>query len=173
MPKYLNYGMLMCRKITEKKGIWKIQMSNIVFDLSGTLITSDIRDLKLIDGIEEVLKTLKNQGHDLFVWTNNERPGAEELLKELGVWSLFSEMRTASEVRPKPDPEGIEQMMEGREGIVYMVGDSSSDIYGSKAYGAISIGACFEHEKNKSFLLDIGADFVCLSPNEILEIIKE
>lgn len=147
-------------------------MSNIVFDLSGTLISSDFRDFKLIDGIKDVLETLKNEGHELFVWTNNTRPGTVETLKEFGIWELFSEIRTSTEVTPKPDPMGISQMMEGREGKVYMVGDASTDINGAKAYGAISVGVCFEYKKNKSFLIDIGADHIIETPSELIEIIK-
>ncbi len=148
-------------------------MSNIVFDLSGTLISSNFREAKLIDGVIDLLKELKNQGHDLFVWTNNSRSGSEEILKKLSIFDFFSEMKTASDVLPKPNPEGLSQMMLGREGKVYMIGDSSSDINGAKAYGAISIGVCFEFKNNKNFLIDIGADYICESPNEILKIIKE
>ena len=147
-------------------------MSNVVFDLAGTIISSNIRELKVIDGVEELLKNLKNQGHDLFVWTNNARPSTVDVLEEIGISELFSEIRTASDVNSKPDPEGLEQMMEGRTGKVFMIGDSSSDIYGAKAFGAVAIGACFESDRNKNFLIDIGADFVCESPEEVLEIIK-
>ncbi len=63
--------------------------------------------LPLFPGVEELIKTLVNQGIKLGLVTGALPSEVELILKRAGLWSDFSVMVTANDVSPgKPDPAG-------------------------------------------------------------------
>lgn len=88
-------------------------------------------DTPLFDGIEEVLKTLREQGYLLAIATGKSRVGLDRLLSESGLAHYFSDTMTADEAQSKPHPEMIDTLV-NRLGVLHentvMIGDSVLDM---------------------------------------------
>lgn len=88
-------------------------------------------DTPLFDGIEEVLKTLREQGYLLAIATGKSRVGLDRLLSESGLAHYFSDSMTADEAQSKPHPEMIDTLV-NRLGVLHentvMIGDSVLDM---------------------------------------------
>ena len=92
----------------------------------------------LHDGIEPVLRLLKENGIRLAVFTGKGRHTTRITLETLGIASYFDLVVSGNDVREhKPNPEGILKILDHfnvAPGAALMVGDSLSDI--RAAHGA-------------------------------------
>ncbi|WP_028356902.1 HAD-IA family hydrolase [Brackiella oedipodis] len=104
------------------------------------------QDLKLFNGIPQLLQQLKQQGLNLAVATGKSRVGLNRALDKHQLTPLFDITRTADETRGKPHPqmlfEIIDELMVEPEQVV-MIGDTSHDIQMAQNAGVDSIAVTY------------------------------
>ena len=96
----------------------------------------------------EVLRTLRDRGHQLSVATGKSRRGLDRVLKELQLSDYFDATRCADETASKPDPKMLHELLHyfGCDALnAIMVGDTEFDMSMACAAGvprvAVSYGA--------------------------------
>jgi phosphoglycolate phosphatase len=143
-------------------------MHHIVFDHDGTLVdTSETPRLFL--EVEGMLKTLKEAGATLYLWTARDRQSTLEILQSLGIKEFFKEISTASDCDSKPSTAGLEIMLgESDKDDVFVVGDSMTDINGGSVYGAQTIAVTWgtDHPDIYAYFKQSPADHVCETVQE-------
>ncbi len=97
------------------------------------------QQLRLYDGIGELLVSLKNGGRHLAVATNAYRSSTYESLRHLGIETLFDAIVTAEDVpQPKPAPDMLERILRElntpKEEAVF-IGDGPRDEEAAQAAG--------------------------------------
>jgi len=97
------------------------------------------RELRLYDGIKELLTSLKEQGRRLAVATNAYRSSTYESLRHLGIEPMFDVVMTAEDVpHPKPAPDMLYRILEElntpKEEAVF-IGDGPRDEEAAQAAG--------------------------------------
>ncbi len=103
------------------------------------------RDLKPVMGMEEVLTGLKDAGFLLALATCDLRAQTEEIMRILGIESLFDVVLSAEEVsHPKPHPQMVTTICERLNippGETILIGDTEVDMtMGKKAGIALTVG---------------------------------
>lgn len=145
-----------------------LSCTHVVFDHDGTLV--DVNNGKILyEGIKDLVLFLKNRGVKCYVWTARNRFSTIEILKSLGILSLFEDLYCSTDGDPKPSPVGLQQMLEGVEPLkVAVIGDSVTDMYGAKSFGANAIAALWDNPSivNKKVLTESGADYACETVSE-------
>jgi HAD superfamily hydrolase (TIGR01509 family) len=107
--------------------------------------------LKAYPGVFEMLKTLKEKGYLLGLFTSEMHEIAIDEMKILGLDQFFDHVIAFDDVKyPKPHPQGLLDMMnvfkcEPHEMI--MVGDQLSDAHAAKSAGVYAI--LMDHEKSR------------------------
>lgn len=126
------------------------------------------------DGINEMLRTLKNNGVKLAVASNKTHCFTENVIRHYFGDDLFSIVLGKSEGRPvKPNPAILEAVIEkigAERKNVFMIGDTSIDINTGKNAGVNTIG-CLWGFRTFEELKEAGADHIVKKPHEISEII--
>jgi len=102
-----------------------------------------LKKLRLFDGAEEVLKTLKKEGYKNALVTSRLRGSTERGLAHFGIDCLFDAVLTASDMdKFKPDPAPLyltlEQIGCKPEEAIY-VGDTIHDIEAGRAAGVYTV----------------------------------
>lgn len=152
----------------------KMKKLAVVFDFSGTLAFEgeDFSPI-LFPDILWLLEKLKKDGHELYLWTALGRTSATRALEQLGVSHFFSGMRTPSDCRGKPHPEGLQQLFpETEPKRVVIIGDSAGDMNGAKAFGGYGIGAIWNNSLRTELLKQAGAKIITEHPKECYDLIK-
>jgi phosphoglycolate phosphatase len=102
--------------------------------------------LKLFDGVPEMLSDLKAAGATLAVATGKSRVGLNRALTATSLHSVFAATRTADETFGKPHPgmllELIDELMVEPEQMV-MIGDTSHDLTMAANAGVHGIGVAY------------------------------
>ena len=87
--------------------------------------------MRLFEGIEAVLESLRARGHRLAIATGKSRRGLERALDASGLRAHFVASRCADETRPKPHPAMLEELMSELDvdaSAALMIGDTSHDL---------------------------------------------
>jgi HAD superfamily hydrolase (TIGR01549 family) len=112
-------------------------------DLFRNLTAEALEFIKPFAGIENLLKTLKQQGFELAVWTARDLAATREILKHTGLESYFSICVSGScTLQGKPNPEGLQKIADyfsSDPSTMVMVGDFESDMLGAQAFGIKAI----------------------------------
>lgn len=107
--------------------------------------------IKLFDGVTDLLGTLRARQIALAVATGKSRVGLDRVLSAVGLQSQFDITRCADESRSKPDPAMLHEIMTflGLEPEqLLMVGDTSHDIQMATAAGVDSMAVTYgAHDK--------------------------
>lgn len=153
---------------TEQK---KAQMLNL---WSAQMAANSNSRFALFPGIKELILNLKNSGHQLYVWTARDRYSTTEILKELQVLQYFEDLRCVDDCRPKPDTQGLAELVgDYDKANIVVIGDSSTDIQGGHDFGIKTIAAQWCDHANFSSLVDIVPDFKAQTPQQCNEILNE
>lgn len=112
-------------------------------------------ELRLFDGIMELLATLSGMGVKLAVATGKNRKGLDRALAATALGPVFNATRCADETFSKPHPQMLHELMQElsvpRSSVV-MIGDTSHDIQMATNAGvdgvAVTYGAHSEGELN-------------------------
>lgn len=119
------------------------------------------------EGIDRVLKTLKDSGKKLYVATSKPEVFAKKILEHFDLDSYFEFIGGAdlAETRVKKG-DVIRYVLEENHitdlDRVMMVGDRKHDILGAKEAGVASVGVLYGYG-NREELLEAGADFIAES----------
>ena len=94
-------------------------------------------ELELYDGVEEMLKALKNRGVKLAIATNAYRDSTLEALKHLGILELFDDIACFDDVKEgKPSPKMLFKLLNNfnlKNKEALFIGDSQRDELAAKA----------------------------------------
>jgi phosphoglycolate phosphatase len=146
---------------------------HVVFDCDGTLVDTSGQVYQLFPGIKELLSDLA-QDCCLYVWTARGRSSTLRILQENGIASLFEGVFTADDGPGKPHVAGLVALLPGApKESCWVIGDSSNDMLGARAFGAHTIGACWNQEVPPQFLQEAGAEFVVKDPFLCSKLIRQ
>ena len=130
-------------------------------------------ETKPYDGIVPMLEALKMQGVKTAVVTNKMHEAAEDIVRIFFDGMIDITLGQVDGVTQKPQPDGIYSVLEklgaSKEKAVY-VGDSEVDCLTAKNAEIPCIGVTWGF-RDKSVLLENGADFTADTPEEIIEFI--
>lgn len=145
---------------------------HIVFDCDGTILDVSRTIVAVYPGIPELLHRLEKADCALYLWTARDRLSTERYLDRFGLRRYFQDIRTASEVALKPNPQGLQEMLVGiSPSLCVMVGDSWTDIRGASLFGCPSIGALWNPHVEGDVLKEFGAHALAATPSECYELI--
>jgi phosphoglycolate phosphatase len=150
-------------------------IKHVVFDHDGTLVNMQ-QDRRLFPGMAQLLTELSSEGIKLYVWTARDRYSCIKILKSLDIIGIFEDISTATDCEPKPNPQGLKNMLEGVDpSVVAMVGDSFTDMVGANNYGALAIGAIWDNPTTRvrEVLLEMGAKHICQTVDECKKLLLE
>lgn len=103
-------------------------------------------ELKVFEGIPEVLRGLDAAGIPLAVATGKSRVGLNRALVQTGLGPRFAATRCADEGAPKPDPWMLRDLGEELQiepARMIMVGDTTHDVGMAQAAGSASIAVLY------------------------------
>ena len=130
----------------------------------------------LFDGVEEVLRTLKERGCSLGVMSNKKRDIVDMGLSHTGIGRYIDVVLGGDEIdRPKPDPQGIlrvcGELRHDHDNVVY-VGDSPSDIEAAKNMAAFSVAFVSDASREEA-LQALSPCALIHEFRELIDIVKE
>jgi phosphoglycolate phosphatase len=102
--------------------------------------------LRLFEGVVDLLEGLTADGAVLAVATGKSRVGLTRSLASTGLGPFFAATRCADETRSKPDPTMLHELMDElgmRPERTIMVGDTSHDLNMARNAGAHAIGVSY------------------------------
>ena len=129
---------------------------------------------EVYEGVEELLKTLKQNGKRLIVATSKPDEFAVEILKHFHLDHYFDFIAgaTMDEKRTKKADViayALEQCKITDKASAIMIGDREHDVLGAKQVGLDSIGVLYGYG-NYEELKNAGATYIVENPEEILKI---
>lgn len=125
--------------------------------------------LKVFDGIPELLRGLDAAGVPLAVATGKSRVGLNRALVQTGLGPRFVATRCADEGAPKPDPwmlRDLGETLRVRPERMVMIGDTTHDVGMAKAAGAASVAVLYGAHEPET-LRASGADAIVASVAEL------
>lgn len=137
--------------------------------------TKGIFENNVYDGIEDVLKTLKEAGKTLVIATSKPAHFTEIILNHFKLYDYFTFVSGAEMDGSRSKKEDIikyalDNMKITNLEDVVMIGDREHDIKGANINGLQSIGVLYGYGNEKEFT-DNGADYIVSKPEELLEIL--
>ena len=140
---------------------------------------ADYRDLAVsipsVDGIRDILLSLKNEGIKLGLVTSDDMDGVERSLLKMDILPLFDLVLTSDGIHPtKPDPYYMDLFCE-RMGLspseVLMVGDTYADMLFGKNAGTLTLGVSKDPSNREK--LSALADFTAPDISFVKEMIEK
>ena len=126
-------------------------------------------------GIEELLKTLKAQGHRLYVATSKPEEMSIEILEHFGLAQYFDRICGASLDRTRMEKADVIRylldLVGGAENTI-MVGDTAFDVIGAKQRGIPTIGVAWGYGKVAD-MQEAGAIAIADTMEELLELLTK
>lgn len=131
---------------------------------------------RVYDGIEDLLKALKENGHKIFLATSKPEVFAVKILKHFNLIQYFDFVSAATMDSTRNEKTDIIQYaldhIEHEDlASVIMVGDRKYDILGAKQFHLASVGVLYGFG-GRAELEQAGADFIVETPLEIVSICK-
>ena len=132
---------------------------------------------EVYDGIEELLKEIKDSGKKIFVATSKPEEFAVEILKYFDLYQYFNFVGGASMDEKRVKKADVIAYVLKNFGIkdlneVIMIGDREHDIKGAKQIGIDSVGVLYGYGDYEE-LEQAGATYIVERPNDVLKIIEE
>jgi phosphoglycolate phosphatase len=103
-------------------------------------------DLKVFEGIGELLRGLDSAGVPLAVATGKSRAGLNRALIQTGLGPRFAATRCADEGAPKPDPWMLRDLaatLQADPARIVMIGDTVHDVGMAHAAGTASVAVTY------------------------------
>lgn len=134
------------------------------------------RYVKAYDGVEETIRTLKEQGYKLGIVTTKMRNTVHMGLELTNLDGLFETIITLDDVRnAKPHPEPIVKALNNigsKASKALMVGDNTHDIEAGQNAGTKTAGVAWTI-KGRKVLDDLNPDYMLTNMRELLKITGE
>ena len=129
---------------------------------------------EIIRGTQETLEYISSRKIKMAILSGNTTKAITSALKKFQLEKYFDFIIGEDSVQhPKPDPEGIEKIIELlkiNKNEVLVIGDSTLDILSAKSAGVKSIGV-LTGDTSLRELQDAGADFIIKSLAELQKLI--
>lgn len=129
---------------------------------------------KLFDGIDVVLKTLKQSGYKLAILTNKPQETTDNVVRHyLNEYGFDKIVGQSGSVKCKPDKSAtikILNELDVEPQNAYFVGDGDTDVVTSKNSGTKGIAALWGYS-SKQKLSDVGATVFAKTPMDLLNLI--
>lgn len=137
--------------------------------------SSESPKTKIFDGIDNVLKNLKNDGYLIAIMTNKPQSTTDRVVKEhLSEYPFDKIVGGSADVKCKPDKTATVNLMK-ELGVspenTYFVGDGETDALTSINAGTKGISVLWGY-RNREQLLSAGAKVFAENPEELYKIIK-
>ncbi len=135
-----------------------------------------IFELRIYDGVIDLLKALKSAGKKTVLATSKPEVYAEKIAKEFGFYELFDNISGAlldgSRIE-KADiiAYALERIGNPDINECIMIGDTAFDVIGARAFGMDSIGVTYGYGKQED-IKAAGATYIACTPKEIRKILK-
>lgn len=131
-------------------------------------------EVKPYDGIQELLKALKEKGLHLAVNSNKPQPRTVDVVEEIFGKDTFDLLvGQCEERRRKPAPDGVNYILEqlhlNKEDVLY-IGDTCTDMQTGKSAGVFTVGALWGF-RDRQELVENHADAIIENPPELLQYI--
>ena len=126
-------------------------------------------------GIRELLETLRDRGHRLFIATSKPEGMSVEILEHFGLAHFFTDICGATMDGSRSTKEDVIAYLFARnkgEGKILMVGDTVYDILGAKAHGIPAIGVAWGYG-NVQDMTEAGAIAIAESTEELLALLDK
>jgi len=137
----------------------------VIFDCDGTLMNTEGRTPTVYAGIPELLQRLQENEFELYVWTGRDKPSLQRFLQQCGLAKYFLDIRCSGDCSPKPHPDGLRQMLDGKlPAQCVVIGDSWADMKGADNFGAHGIGALWNKSVDPETLKEYGARALVSTP---------
>lgn len=172
-----NGAKLLVERMLKFRDSYTEEMFDKVFEYYNDRYNADVKRYTApYDGIEELIKNLKDNGILTAVISNKPDYAACEAVKTFFGESSFDIVHGQREgIKIKPDPEGAADILTTLgvkpEETVY-VGDTRVDMQTGKSLGAYTIGVLWGFRDFEELQTN-GADRIISHPREIMECIKE
>ncbi len=131
---------------------------------------------RVYEGIEMLLKSLKNGKYELMLATSKPEEYAKRIMDHFGLSPYFAFIGGASMDESRSRKEDViryvleaNHITDPAEAI--MVGDRSHDVYGAKVNGLEVIGVLYGYG-DLDELQKAGADYIAGTPDDILKILE-
>ena len=124
-------------------------------------------------GVRELLETLKEQGHTLFVATSKPEEMSIKILEHFDLAKYFDRICGASMDTSRSSKEAVIAYLidlNGRADNMVMVGDTKFDIIGAKAHGIPGIGVSWGYGKVEQ-MQEAGAVAIAESMDALLSLL--
>jgi pyrophosphatase PpaX len=132
-------------------------------------------ELEAFEGVEELVKTLSEQGRKLGIVTAKGRQTVDLAFAVLSLERYFDAVVTADMTdHHKPDPAPVLkalELLESEPADAAFVGDSPYDIAAGKAAGVFTVAVSWGKIHPEERLLEAGADVLVHSPKELLDVL--
>ena len=124
-------------------------------------------------GVRELLETLKDAGHTLYVASSKPEWMCVEILKHFDLAKYFAMICGATMDTSRTNKEAVIEYLiqeHGRADNMIMVGDTKFDVLGAKAHGIPCIGVSWGYG-SVSEMQEAGAVSIATSMAELLELL--
>lgn len=155
----------------EKAALEGVEKYREYFDQKG------IFENQVYEGVEDMLRCLKEKGHILLVATSKPETAAMRVLEHFGLSKYFAYIggATLDDSRVKKG-DVIRYVLENckvrEKEQAIMVGDREHDVWGAKENGLESVGVLYGYGPRRE-LSDAGADYLVETPRELVGLLQE
>ncbi len=119
------------------------------------------------DGVKELLRTLKQAGLRLHLWTARDERSAKQILLTNELIDSFDSFSFGTSTLAKPQLKSLNVDWKTEPtGSIVMLGDSGHDMEGGRNIHAICVGALWEPAVSEDSLRQAGAELVFKEPAE-------
>ena len=123
------------------------------------LNTERAHEVRVFDGILDLLEKINSQGARISVWTGRDGPSAKETLLRTGIQKHLSHFKSCTCVaNNKPHPEGLLAIMQeaaSHHDEVVMIGDTHFDIDGARSAQVKAVGVSWNDPATADHLKEI------------------
>ena len=127
---------------------------------------------EVYEGIEDMLKTLKGEGHKIYLATSKPQVYAKRILQHFLLDKYFDGIVGSELNGDRVEKSAVITYLLGKYSLAdaIMVGDRCFDIMGAKENGLASIGVLYGYGE-KDELKNVGADFLAESVEDLKKIL--
>lgn len=126
-------------------------------------------------GIRELLETLKNDGHTLYVATSKPEQMSVEILEHFDLAKYFTKICGATMDTSRSTKEAVIEYLlheNGKAENMVMVGDTKFDVIGAKAHNIPAIGVSWGYGTVQE-MQDAGAAAIADDPQQLLHLLQK
>lgn len=113
----------------------------------------------LFEGVQDLLLKLHGFGYKIHLWTARDEQSARRILNQHNIETFFTTLSFATVVDSKPHASSLKfNWKEASKNQFMVIGDSPSDVFGSKNTGGLAAAALWDPYARKSALINAGAE---------------